>query len=888
MPAVIDNVGAVTRPAADAADATVKLTATIIKNSESDTKTFTLTVKKALSDADSVAADKTALDIGYAQGDSIDSVTRALTLSSAGDSGTTITWNSNMPAVIDNVGAVTRPAADAADATVKLTATIIKNSESDTKTFTLTVKKEDKISVTSLSYSLNSIQTPYNAAMSQIAATTDPAAATGAYSVNPSLPAGLSLNADTGVINGTPTNTVGPASYTVTFTADGIYEGAVTADITIEVSPINLPEGLNFPNESVTAGTAATLSSGSFTGDLANLSPGTDYSLTISPTVTGMTIADNGEISIPDTIATGDAGTYTVKATGKGNYTDTVTDNFELTVSTAPAVNSVTINEGDQTKDPSASAFTLTATVAVVGGADQTVTWSSSDTAVATVDVGTGEVTLKGVAGNTDITATSTVDQNKIDTITLTVSAANSFSYTPATLSAEYGVETASGAPTWTPSTPAGTITYEIEPAVTGVSIAVADASTGRVTIAANKSVTTADETVIVKAMVDGAFYADATITVRVTAAALSGTLTYADKEISEGSGDTLSGSGTLLTGGLTAGTDYDLSVQKAGADVNEVTIDTVSGTITIDNTIATGDAGTYTVKATGKGNYTGEVTTTFTLTVNAVTSVTIDGGNRAKDPSASAFTLTATVEVVGNAAQTVTWSNSADSVATVGANGLVTLQGGVGTTDITAASTVDSSKSDTITLTVATYNIGDIGPGGGVIFWINTDTSMDWKYLEAGPTTSMPPTAGRTWGTAIVTGATSEEIGDGAANTAAIVAAYAAENPPITDSAAHYCDGYANNGFSDWFLPSFNELTKLKDVVDGSVTLADGTVVDTSGNQNVSDYTQPFLDTGPAFWSSTETSETQARMRNMGYDWEEIVLKSRTRNMGILPIRAF
>ncbi len=100
---------------------------------------------EGLSDLDSVAADKAALVIGYAGTDSAASVTQDMTLPTTGDNGTTITWVSSDTAVIANNGAVTRPAANAADASVTLTATITKNSASDTKDFTLTVIKKDTV-----------------------------------------------------------------------------------------------------------------------------------------------------------------------------------------------------------------------------------------------------------------------------------------------------------------------------------------------------------------------------------------------------------------------------------------------------------------------------------------------------------------------------------------------------------------------------------------------------------------------------------------------------------------------------------------------------------------------------------------------------------------------
>ncbi len=91
------------------------------------------------SDAEAVTFDEAALEIGYGGSDSAASVTQDLTLALAGNYGTTVSWSSNNTGVIANDGAVTRPAYGSGDASVTLTATISKGSESDTKDFALTV-----------------------------------------------------------------------------------------------------------------------------------------------------------------------------------------------------------------------------------------------------------------------------------------------------------------------------------------------------------------------------------------------------------------------------------------------------------------------------------------------------------------------------------------------------------------------------------------------------------------------------------------------------------------------------------------------------------------------------------------------------------------------------
>ena len=93
-------------------------------------------------------------------------------------------------------------------------------------------------------------------------------------------------------------------------------------------------------------------------------------------------------------------------------------------------------------------------------------------------------------------------------------------------------------------------------------------------------------------------------------------------------------------------------------------------------------------------------------ITVNAastptVNSVTVSPSTLSLDLNGTKTgTLTATVSVSGGAAQTVNWSSSNTSIATVSSSGVVT---GVaaGTATITATSTVDSSKKGTCTVTV-------------------------------------------------------------------------------------------------------------------------------------------------------------------------------------------
>jgi hypothetical protein len=116
--------------------------------------------------------------------------------------------------------------------------------------------------------------------------------------------------------------------------------------------------------------------------------------------------------------------------TVEGNYFFTATiDGVEsavktLAVTAAPVVTSVTVAPATATVVRPGTQQ-LTATVVVVGGAAQTVTWTSSDTgagAKVTVNA-TGLVTVApgAQAGDYTITATSTVDATKSGTSVITV-----------------------------------------------------------------------------------------------------------------------------------------------------------------------------------------------------------------------------------------------------------------------------------------------------------------------------------------------------------------------------------------------------------------------------------------------------------------------------------
>jgi hypothetical protein len=96
----------------------------------------------------------------------------------------------------------------------------------------------------------------------------------------------------------------------------------------------------------------------------------------------------------------------------------------------------------------------------------------------------------------------------------------------------------------------------------------------------------------------------------------------------------------------------------------------------------------------------------------------------------------------------------------------------------------------------------GDVGPAGGLIFYVNPEYARDgWRYLEAAP---IDQSGGAKWGCfrQAITGAKGTAIGTGRQNTDDMAAACTERG-----TAADLCATYVLNGIGGWFLPSRDEL---------------------------------------------------------------------------------
>ncbi len=155
------------------------------------------------------------------------------------------------------------------------------------------------------------------------------------------------------------------------------------------------------------------------------------------------------------------------------------------------------------------------------------------------------------------------------------------------------------------------------------------------------------------------------------------------------------------------------------------------------------------------------------------------------------------TVTVLGNTGNLVKtgyelagWNTQADG------NGTTTPIGGtfsIGTADVLLYA-----------LWTRVYALRETGPAGGLIFYDKGSYSNGWRYLEAAPS---DVSTNAEWGCTNVTiiGADGAAIGTGNQNTIDIEAVCS-----TSGTAADLCANYSYGGYSDWFLPSKDELNQI------------------------------------------------------------------------------
>jgi hypothetical protein len=334
------------------------------------------------------------------------------------------------------------------------------------------------------------------------------------------------------------------------------------------------------------------------------------------------------------------------------------------------------------------------------------------------------------------------------------------------------------------------------------------------------------------------------------------------------------------------------------------ITFSTSTGLLSGTPTSTQG-ATTYTITAT---NASGSASATFTLRVA---------------PSAPSFTVSSTSETRVATTLLVGYTIDASAGATVASYSLVgTLPAGLsfstsngritGTPTETKTATTytiigTSASGETATATYrlrVTGDIGDTGPGGGIIFYYRAagfscgpTRTATCKYLEAAPSgwnggsdptnrwAQQQSSADYTQTTvASPDTATATGIGWGYRNTRAIVAqgnsnrSYSVS--PIADSYTVTVSGVA---YDDWYLPSKDELNQMCKWQRGVAWTSDATVC-TGGTLNSGPGASGFVATW--YWSSSEYTSNLAFAQVFGDGTQPSMYKYNY--LSIRPIRSF
>ena len=374
----------------------------------------------------------------------------------------------------------------------------------------------------------------------------------------------------------------------------------------------------------------------------------------------------------------------------------------------------------------------------------------------------------------------------------------------------------------------------------------------------------------------------------------------------------TWASSGAALSGTFAAATAYTATITltpTSGYTLTGVAANSfsVTGATSVTNSANSGVI-TAVFAATGAGAASKVAITRASVGTARRSAFTTQPQITIQDSSGNTVTsstalVTATVSSGGTLVGTVT-ATASSGVATFTGLGV---DGTIGTTyTITYTASGLTPATATVTLTGTTCDgnsftcqVGDTGPGGGIIFYVASGTftqsgatgsmcSTNCKYLEAAPTTGTNKwtDAAYAWSgnTTVEIGTTARgtAIGSGYANTQAMLVQSA-----TADKAGTIARAYGGpNSLTDWFLPSKDELNQMCKWARG-ITGVDLTTVTTpcsGGAINTGSGAAGFV--ADYYWSSSEGSASHAWLQDFYDGFQDGDGKNYT--FYVRPVRAF
>jgi Putative Ig domain len=306
----------------------------------------------------------------------------------------------------------------------------------------LSISIVQQLVITSSSLPTGAVNSVYSATLQSTGGTP---AVTWAISAG-ALPAGLTLNAATGAITGTPT-TPGTSNFTVQATDSGTPQQVVTKALMIVINPV-----LAFTTASLPSGTVGTAYTQTLQTNGGGIAPIT-WSITLGSLPPGLSLnASTGVISGTPTTATGSPFNFTVQAADSGTPQQAASQALSISIATAP-LSVATTGLPDGVVGQAYNNATLQS-----AGGNPPVTWS--------ISVGSLPSGLTLNAGTGAITGTPTT----AGTTTFTVKATDSSTPTAQTATKQLSITVVAALTITTSSLPNGTVgsAYNTTVAATG------------------------------------------------------------------------------------------------------------------------------------------------------------------------------------------------------------------------------------------------------------------------------------------------------------------------------------------------------------------------------------------------------------------------------------